>query len=111
MKTITEFYPGDRYIYDFRLCTTEKGYAQVDTDQDASYYGTWASPDKRTIVNYCEGDLTVQIADTPEEFATALRDLKKWLDGFGYRFIGIDPGFDEALAAKFCDLGLADLLH
>ena len=44
MKITREFCPGDRYVYDFGLCTYEKGWAQVDTAQDASYFGTWANP-------------------------------------------------------------------
>jgi len=34
METIREFVPADRYIYDFRLCTYSKGWAQIDTKQD-----------------------------------------------------------------------------
>ena len=41
MKIAREFCPGDRYTYDFGLCSFEKGWAQVDTAQDASYFGTW----------------------------------------------------------------------
>ena len=49
MKITREFCPGDRYTYDFGLCTYEKGWAQVDTAKDASYFGTWASPTRLMI--------------------------------------------------------------
>ena len=38
MKITREFCPGDRYLYDFGLCSYKKGWAQVDTAQDASYF-------------------------------------------------------------------------
>lgn len=48
--TITrEFAPADRYIYDFKYCSTSNGWAQIDTSQDASYFGQWINPAKRLI--------------------------------------------------------------
>ena len=38
MKITREFCPADRYTYDFGLRSYEKGWAQVDTAQDASYF-------------------------------------------------------------------------
>lgn len=58
MKIIRSFEPGDRYRYDFDLCSCARGWAQVDTAQDASWFGTWASPAERTILNFAEGDVT-----------------------------------------------------
>ena len=49
MKITREFGPGDRYVYDFGLCSYENGWAQVDTAQDASYFGTWANPTRLMI--------------------------------------------------------------
>lgn len=111
MKTIREFAPADRYVYDFGACSIKNGFAQVDTEQDASYYGTWANPSRLVIVCYCEGDVTTQIAASPAEFAAALRTLKEWNENNGWRFIGIDPGFDENMATEFKNIGLGDLLH
>lgn len=111
MKTIREFAPGDRYIYDFKLCTTSKGFAQVDTSQDASYFGTWANPFKLMIVCYCEGDVTIQTADNPTEFVDEIHKIKTWNEENGMRLIGIDPGFNESLKAEFEKIGLANLLH
>ena len=111
MKTITEFAPGDRYRYDVGLCSTKNGFAQIDTSQDAWYFGTWANPERLMIVCYCEGDVTIQTADTPAEFVAELHKLKQWNEENGHRFIGIDPGFNEVLKKGFCDIGLADMLH
>jgi len=111
IKTIHEFAPADRYLYDCGLCSTKNGFAQVDTKQDASYFGTWANPFKFMIFCYCEGDTTLQQAENAEDFATAIRELVAWNDD---RWIGIDPGWpnhDNGIGAEFEKLGLGDLLH
>jgi len=101
----------DRYRFDFGHCTAARGFAQVDTSQDAWYYGTWANPHRLMIVSYAEGDVTIQTADTPEEFAAELRRIRAWNDEQGHEFLGIDPGFNDTLRARFCEIGLAELLH
>ena len=50
MKITRDFCPGNRYAYDFGLCSYEKGWAQVDAAQDASFFGTWANPARLTLV-------------------------------------------------------------
>jgi hypothetical protein len=42
-NTVTNnfFLERDRYHYDFAVCTTDKGWAQYDTEQDAWYFGVW----------------------------------------------------------------------
>lgn len=108
---------GDRYVYDFGMCTTGKGYAQLDTYQDAFYYGIWANPAKLQIVTYAEGDFTIKDAADSGEFVAEIRELVKWHNEFGSSadgrkgFHGIDPGFNVALKRRFVALGLADLLH
>ncbi len=89
----------------------QNGFAQVDTGQDASYYGTWASPSKLAIVNYVEGDVITTIADNSTEFVEEMRKLKAWNEESGHGFKGIDPGFNEPLAEEFKALGLGDMLH
>jgi len=111
MKIIREFCPGDRYVYDFGLCSYEKGWAQVDTAQDASYFGTWANPAKLLIFSYCEGDTTLKEAATLDEFAAELLDIDAWNQTHGYGPVRIDPGFDPVMKAAFEGLGLADMLH
>ena len=111
MKITREFCPGDRYTYDFGLCSYANGWAQVDTAQDASYFGTWAHPTRLLIFNYCEGDTTLKEAGSPEEFAAELRDIDAWNRAHGYRPARIDPGFDPAMKAAFEGLGLTAMLH
>lgn len=106
-----EFEPdGDRYTFDFALCTPGKGWAQVDSRQDASYYGHWANPRRRQIVMFAEGDITIKTAETDEEFAAELRSLCDWLrenTGLG----AVDPMLRDELKADFERLGCGDLLH
>ena len=111
MKITREFCPADRYLYDFSLCSHEKGWAQVDTAQDASYFGTWANPTRLLIFNYCEGDTTLKEAESPEEFAAELRLIDAWNQAQGYGPAKIDPGFGLAMRAAFDSLGLAEMIH
>jgi hypothetical protein len=111
MKIIRSFEPGDRYRYDFDLCSCARGWAQVDTAQDASWFGTWASPVERTILNFAEGDVNRTVCDTDEEFASALREIDRWNRDHGYGPARIDPGFDPALKAALEAVGLGDMLH
>ncbi len=111
MKITREFCPADRYVYDFGLCSYENGWAQVDTAQDASYFGIWASPTRLMIFSYCEGDTTLKEAESPEEFATELRGIDAWNRAQEYGPARIDPGFDPAMKAAFVALGLEEMLH
>jgi len=111
MKTTREFVPADRYRYDLGPCSIKNGFAQVDTDQDAWYFGTWANPEKLVIFCYCEGDTTFQQAESADEFVAEMRKIEQWNKEQGHRFIGVDPGFNEALAEGFRALGLGDMLH
>ena len=53
------FNDGDRYILDFGACSSKNGFAQIDTDQDASYFGMWCNPVSLRLVSFCEGDFTI----------------------------------------------------
>ena len=111
MKTIRKFDAlGERYQFDARLCRAGAGWAQVDTTQDASYFGTWTNPSTRQILEFCEGDITLRTAEADDEYVAAVRALHAWNLERRY-WKGIDPGFDEALRGEFHRLGLADLLH
>ena len=111
MKITREFCPGDRYVYDFGLCSYANGWAQVDTTQDASYFGTWANATRLRIFSYCEGDTTLKEAATPKEFAAELRELDARSQAHGYGPAKIDPGYDTAMKVVFEGLGLSDMLH
>lgn len=111
INTTHEFCPADRYIYDFGICSTKNGFAQIDTEQDASYYGNWCNPFKRVAFSYVEGDCYTTVCDTDEDFVTHLRSIAKWNTDQGFEPIFLDPGFNEELKAKLAELGLDDLLY
>ena len=111
MKVIRDFRPmSDRYSFDFGSYTTANGFTQIDTRQDASYF-TWWSPATRTIINFCEGDVTTTVCETDAKFTEQLRELARWNAEGGYGPMKIDPGFSDALRQAFVKLGVADLLH
>jgi hypothetical protein len=111
IETKTGFYSQrDRYFYDFGECSSEHGWAQIDTKQDASYYGTWTNPEKREIFTYCEGDTTLTKCTTDDEYRQALNEVVKWNKDAGY-WLGIDPGFRPEMKDRFVKLGFAELLH
>ena len=101
---------SDRYTFDFGACSYDAGYAQVDTTQDAPYFGTWVSPEERKIVCFAEGDLTIQHAASDEEFVAAVRELERWNREREY-WKGIDVGLAPRLKTKLEALGLGDLAH
>jgi hypothetical protein len=100
----------DRYAFDNGLCSYEKGWAQIDTKQDASYYGNWCNPSSFQFFSFAEGDTTRTYCETAEEFVAEMRRLALWHAEHGY-WVGIDPGFSDLLKKRFEDLGLGDLLH
>lgn len=101
---------AERYKYDFRLCTPDKGFAQLDTRQDASYYGNWINPLTRQLVSYCEGDTTFTECDDDADFVTTVRECCEWHKERGY-FIGIDPMCHIEIETAFDHLGLGEFLH
>jgi len=111
MKKTRDFNPADRYVYDFGLCSSKNGFAQIDTSQDASYFGTWANPEKLIIFNYCEGDCFTTECHTAEEFVREILSIKSWNEENGFRFIGIDPGLDQKQIDCWKAIGLGNLLH
>ncbi len=111
METIRDHLSANRYVYDFRACSAGKGFAQVDTSQDASNFGTWANPTSLQIVTYCEGDVTLQTADDAAEFISEIRRIKAWNEENGHHFLGIDPMGVKTITSAFTGLGLGDLLH
>jgi len=108
MKIEKFFHPdGDRYAFDFNLCKSSDGWAQIDTEQDAWYFGIWANPFKLKVVEYAEGDVSIMTHNDEKEFSKQIRDLK---ESNGERF-GIDPGFNQPLKEKFFSIGLGDLIR
>lgn len=100
---------ADRYLFDFNRCKKEDGWAQVDTESDAWYYGAWANPSQMRIVTYTEGDVCLMTASSPDEFVAELRRMEKWhADNDGW--MRIDPLLSDEIERRFTDLGLADLM-
>lgn len=114
MKTTKQF-DGSmdrcRYDYDFGLCSASKGFAQVDTGQDASYFGTWANPKTLTVICFCEGDVTIEEAEDNDEFRALLERIRDWNDENGHGFKGIDPMGRPSIEKGFRRLGLGGMLH
>lgn len=106
MKVYREFEPADRYLYDFGLCSAKNGFAQIDTEQDASYFGTWANPTKLVVFNYCEGDCTTTVCDNAEEFKQELQSIADWNIKNGYKAPMVDAMCRPEIEAAFLAMGI-----
>jgi hypothetical protein len=108
---VRSFQPCDRYVFDFELCTAERGFAQIDTSQDAFYYGMWCNPFERKVVTYAEGDIVTTTLDTDAEFIKEIREIEKFEVETMQGKCNIDALCVDSLITRFHDLGLEDLLH
>ena len=112
MQITRDFRPfSDRYAFDTGPCSYANGFAQIDTKQDASYYGSWCSLSARTIVCFCEGDVTTTVCETDDEFIAQIREMARWNDEAEHGPMKIDAVFHNEMRQAFEQLGLADLLH
>lgn len=102
---------GERYHFDFGECSADNGFAQVDTTQDAPYFGIWTNPFDFITVSYVEGDIYRNTAETPEEYIAFLREMHSDYEKMGTPIKGIDPMLRDNLRDRFVALGLTDLLH
>lgn len=99
---------AERYDFDRTLCWAKGStWAQVDTDQDAWYYGNWADPVSKSIVSYAEGDLVVIKCDTAEEFCLELNRMAAW-HATQDSYLRIDP--KEKHESLWLELGLRHLM-
>ena len=112
MATLTRGsdFMNDRYRYDFRLCTYANGWAQLDTKQDAPYYGNWVNPTERKLFSYCEGDTVLTECEDDADFVQSVRECCDWHKERDY-FIGIDVGRESEMRSRFESLGLGEFLH
>ena len=101
-----EFCESDRFHYDHLLFN--KGFAQLATMSDASYFGNWASAKLLVIFSYVEGDCITTKCDTKEEFHSEMMKLINWHNN-NDRFVGIDPV--KADKQQWIDCNLSDYLH
>ena len=112
MATMTRGFDvmGDRYKYDFEECRLSDGWAQIDTRQDASYYGTWANPLTLELQSYCEGDTTRTTCESEADFTAELTKTIEWNKQAGY-WLGIDAGGVDRITEAFTRLGFGEYLH
>lgn len=100
---------SDRYRYD-RMCSPSKGWAQLDTRQDASYYGNWVNPLTFELFSYCEGDLTHTQCESSDEFVIILAETLAWHAERNY-----DPKIDGMCVPEIIEnlkrLGFENWLH
>ena len=101
---------ADRYKYDFRLLKAVDGWAQLDSRQDASYYGQWVNPLTLKLFSYCEGDTTLTECTDEPDFIATVRECIRWNQEAGY-WIGIDGMCSTPIIEAFTRLGLAEFLH
>ena len=94
--------------FDYRKCTYAKGWVQIDTNQDVSCYRIWCHPDKRQIVSFHYGHITIIRCTDDETFVAEMRHTAEWNREQEY-WISIDAGEDQR--HRYISLGLADLLH
>ena len=112
MKRIEEFMENiERYYFDFGECSAFLGYAQVDTSQDAPYFGIWTNPTNLTTVSYIEGDVYREIAESVDEYVEHVRKMFADYEKMGRPITGIDPMLNEEISNRFKEIGLGDLLH
>ncbi len=84
------FRPTERYQFDFKLCTKEKGWKQFDTSQDAWYFGVWVHPEKRLIITYAEGDISAVKCSTKESYHAELKDMAEFYGPPPPAFVTVD---------------------
>ena len=108
MEISRSFNPCDRYVFDFQKCPVSKGWAQVDTYQDASYFGVWANPFTFETMTYAEGDICHVVCDGKSEFIDEINDMQSFY-GDGGDF-GIDPGLLEKNIKRWEVLGFSHLI-
>jgi hypothetical protein len=104
---------GDRYRYDFGPCNFKHGWAQLDTSQDAWYYGNWINPLTLKLFSYVEGDTTLTECENEAEFVAAVREYCQWHKEHGWwtESSGIDGMCSEPIIEAFTRMGLAEFLH
>ena len=69
---------GNRYDFDFGLCSAANGWSQFDTDQDASYFGVWVHSIKMHIFTYAEGDAILVRCESAASFAAELNHMESF---------------------------------
>ena len=64
---------GDRYHFDFNL---DLGiWEQLDTENDASYFGVWINKTELRILSFVEGDLYLTLCPDPVSYDAEVSEL------------------------------------
>ena len=100
----------DRYAFDYQHCRLSKGWAQLDTREDASYFGNWAHPEKLQIVSFAEGDVCVTTCEDSDEFRAEIESMAVFYIDRQEGTFRIDAGISPAAVANWASHGLKQYL-
>lgn len=103
-----EFRPDlSRYYFDNGECNpTQTDFCQIDTWQDAPYFGIWADPVNLKITKFVESEVYRSEYDTEEEFTEKVEEILSFhrqdgghaaIDGYGNRDDWRRLGFGDDL--------------
>ena len=96
----------ERYHFDTNEFTTENGFAQVNTPEDAPYYGMWTNPFMMTIATFIEGDMSYCFAESAEEYCLILRGIEERHNHEMF----IDTMHNNELTQRFIELHMGCIL-
>lgn len=88
----------ERYRFDFALLP--QGWKQYDTYQDAWYFGVWVHTEKRLVLTFAEGDLTLVTCPTIDGLRAELASMAEFYGDPPPAFVsigadGITNHYDE----------------
>jgi len=99
-KTEGFIFNGSRYKFDFGMCSCKKGWAQIDTAQDAHYFGMWCNPATLKVFSYVEGDTYLTECKNVKEFKDELLKIKNFYKE-DYQGIDCPQKEQQALFIKY----------
>lgn len=83
-----QFFPTERYRWDFDKKFCNDGWEQYDTSQDAWYFGVWVNKKLLQIQTYAEGDLTLVKCPDAEHFNAEIKSMNEFYEvGFVFKTI------------------------
>jgi hypothetical protein len=91
----------ERYEFDFERCAPKKGWKQYDTSQDAWYFGVWVHKERRLILTYAEGDISIVKCPTEESYHAELKNMADFYGPPPPAFTTID--YPSGHVTKFYD--------
>ena len=94
---------GERYLFDFKLCSFKDGWRQFDTKQDAWYFGVWVHMEHMVVFTYCEGDMYLVECPTVESFKAELKDLAETYGAPPPAAVGFSFDDDKVTRTEFYD--------